>query len=240
MNPTDEPGNPHVYQKFLNARSPLRLLEKGLHGGLGSGNLGVVIAGPGVGKTPFLVCVALDELLRAGNVLHVALDQTVSHVRAHYDTVFEDLASSTHLEDKAMVHAEVDRRRSIRVYPPSAFCAAKLREAVKLETEAGMKPALVIVEGLDLAETGRQDLVDLKALAQELAAEVWLSVASKGEQVNGIPTGVERIDDLVSVVLALEPDHDTVALRALKEHDNPDLTALHVSLDPRTLLLTRS
>ena len=29
-----------MYRKFLNARSPMRLLEKGLHGGLGAGNLG--------------------------------------------------------------------------------------------------------------------------------------------------------------------------------------------------------
>ncbi|MCH8962850.1 MAG: hypothetical protein IH820_16455, partial [Bacteroidetes bacterium] len=53
-----------MYRKFLNARNPLRLLEKGLHGGLGGGNLGIVIAGPGVGKTAFLVGVALDELMR--------------------------------------------------------------------------------------------------------------------------------------------------------------------------------
>jgi len=33
-----------MYRKFLNARSPLRLLEKGLHGGLGTGNLGLVLA----------------------------------------------------------------------------------------------------------------------------------------------------------------------------------------------------
>jgi len=58
-------------RRFLNARSPLRLLEKGLHGGLGAGNLGVVIAGHGVGKTSFLVGVAVDELLREGRVLHV-------------------------------------------------------------------------------------------------------------------------------------------------------------------------
>ena len=51
-----------MYRKFLNARSPLRLLERGLHGGLGPGNVGVVLAGHGVGKTSFLVCVALDEL----------------------------------------------------------------------------------------------------------------------------------------------------------------------------------
>ena len=35
-----------MYQKFLTARSPVRVLEKGLHGGLGKGNLGLVLAGP--------------------------------------------------------------------------------------------------------------------------------------------------------------------------------------------------
>ena len=77
-----------MYRNYLNARSPLRLLEQGLHGGLGAGNLGVVVAAHGVGKTPFLVGVALDELLRGGSVLHACCDQTVGHVRAHYDTVF--------------------------------------------------------------------------------------------------------------------------------------------------------
>jgi hypothetical protein len=51
-----------MYRKFVNARSPLRLLEKGLHGGLGIGNLGVLVAGHGVGKSSFLVGVGLDEL----------------------------------------------------------------------------------------------------------------------------------------------------------------------------------
>ena len=115
-----------MYRKFVNARSPLRLLEKGLHGGLGAGNLGVVIAGHGVGKTSVLVGVALDELLRSGRVLHVCLDDTVAHVRAYYDTVFEDLAATTHLENEAEVHAEVDRLRNIRVYPPNALTASKL------------------------------------------------------------------------------------------------------------------
>ena len=86
-----------MYRKFLNARSPLRLLEKGLHGGLGSGNIGIVLAGHGVGKTSFLVGVAMDELLREGRVLHVSLSHTVSHVRAHYDTVYEELTFAPRL-----------------------------------------------------------------------------------------------------------------------------------------------
>ena len=230
-----------MYRRFVNARSPLRLLEKGLHGGLGIGNVGLLVAGHGVGKTLFLVGVALDELLRQGTVLHVSLEQTVSHVRAYYDTVYEELAASTHLEDAAATHAEVHRHRSIRAYSPSSFSVEKLRDAVKIESEAGAKPSLIVIEGVGLDEITREDMLELCALAGELAAEVWISVAISSEQVREIPEEVGRFADLVAVVLALEPARDgSLALRALKDHDNDDLSALHVALDPRTLLLVRS
>jgi hypothetical protein len=229
-----------MYRKFLNARSPLRLLEKGLHGGLGKGNVGLLLAGPGVGKTACLVGIALDDLLRGGHVLHVALDEPVAHVRAFYDTVFEDLTSTTHLADAARVRTEVDRRRSIRAYPAPGFSAAKLREAVKFECEAGGRPELVIVDGLELGPVPRDEVLELRALAGELQAEIWVSASLKDERVRGIPPEIRPIEDLLSVILALEPGESAVALRALKDHDSPDLSALHVALDPRTLLLKRS
>lgn len=229
-----------MYRKFLNARSPLRLLEKGLHGGLGPGNIGVVLAGHGVGKTSFLVGVAVDELLRSGRVLHVSLSHPVAHVRAHYDTVFEELANSKNLEDDATIHAEIDRHRSIRVYPPNGLSAAKLRDAVKLETEAGSKPSLIVLEGLDLVTLAPSDVQDLKALAKELEAEVWLESSTDEQQGIRVPAAVAAFGDLISVILALEPGERSVQLRALKDHGNPDVSELHVALDPRTLLLVRS
>ncbi len=229
-----------MYRKFLSARSPLRLLEQGLHGGLGKGNIGLVLAGPGVGKTSFLVGVALDDLLRGDHVLHVALDESVSHTRAYYDTVFDELASSTHLEEEAVVRADVDRRRSIRAYPEAGFGAGKLREAGKFGEEAGCEPGLVSLEGFDLGAASRQEMLDLKAIAAEIEAELWLSVACPDEKVPGIPAPIAELGDAISVILALEPEPGSVALRALKEHDNPDVEALRVALDPKSLLLVRS
>lgn len=223
---------------FLTARSPVRLLEKGLHGGLGKGNLGLVLAGPGVGKTAFLVGLAVDDLLRGDHVLHVVLDQTVTHTRAHYDTVFEDLVSHAQLDDEAVVHAEADRRRSIRAYPPAGFSVGKLREAVKIEEEAGGRPGLVILEGFDTAT--RDELQDIQSLAQELGVEFWLSASCPGEKVEDLPAHLAPCRDLFGVVLALEPDGESVALRALKDHENPDVRALRVALDPKSLLLIRS
>jgi hypothetical protein len=229
-----------MIQKFLTARSPVRLLEKGLHGGLGRGNLGLVLAGHGVGKTPLMVGIALDELLRGGNVLHVAIDQTVAHTRAHYDTLFEELASAARLDDAKQVHADLDRRRSIRAVTSGSFGAAKLREAVKLQQEMGAAPALVILESFDPARASRDELDDMRALAQELGAEVWLSVACPNEKVGALPGALASSRERFGVILALEPDGKSVALRALKDHENPDVSALRVALDPRTLLLTRS
>ena len=69
-----------MHRKELNERSPLRVLEQSIHGGLGRGNLGVVMARHGVGKTAFLVGVALDDLMRGRKVLHVSLEQPVDRV----------------------------------------------------------------------------------------------------------------------------------------------------------------
>lgn len=229
-----------MYRRYVNARSPLRLLEQGLHGGLGVGNLGVVVAARGVGKTPFLVGVALDEILRGGSVLHACCDQTVGHVRAHYDTVFEELAATTHLEDEATTHAEIDHRRAIRVYVPGGLTVEKLREAALLEAEGGTPVSLVVVEGLDLGRATPEEVQALRSLARELKAEVWLSASCDEERPDRIPPAIARLGDAVSVVLALEPGPGAVRLRALKDHDNPDPSTLHVALDPRTLLLFRT
>jgi len=215
----------------------MRLLEKGLHGGLGAGNLGMVLAGPGVGKSSFLVGLALDELLRDRQVLHVALDETVDHVRAYYDTVFGDLSSNSQLENAATVQAEADRNRSIRVYGSEGFHVGKLREALALERETGASPRVVIVDGAEvLAAT---DVKALRELAREASLELWLAVACNDEKVDGPPERFATASDQLSVILALEPRDDTVALRAIKDHENPDVSALHVALDPRTLLLIR-
>lgn len=227
-------------RRYLNARSPLRLLEKGLHGGLGRGNLGLVLAGPGVGKSAFLVAVALDDLLHGKPVLHVALDHSVQHVRDHYDTVFEELAASAHLDNPSVVRAELDRLRRIRAYARADCDATRLREALELERELGAKPELIVVDGLDVAGRSRDELSAWRDLAREANAELWITAPAPEERIGGVPEAIRPLEDLFAVILALEPADGAVALRALKEHDNPDVAALRVALDPRTLLLVRS
>jgi len=216
----------------------MRLLEKGLHGGLGVGNIGACVAGHGVGKSSFLVGVAIDELLRGGTVLHVALDQTVSHVRDYYDTVYLALAASTHLDDPTAIHAEIDDHRRIRSYRKDGFSVSKLSDALKIEIEAGVRPTLIVIDGLDTGQITRDDVEGIRSVVADLAAEAWLTLDTAGD--GGGLSSVSNVEDALNVIVTLEAKGEEITLRAIKDHENEDLNDLHVGLDPRTLLLVRS
>src|SRR5688572_32934095 len=102
-----------MFRKDVNERSPMRVFENSMHGGLGRGNLGVVISRAGVGKTAVLVQIALDDLLRDRKVLHISHEYAVDHVRAYYDEIFHDLAAVTRLEDPEGVRLDLERNRLI-------------------------------------------------------------------------------------------------------------------------------
>lgn len=228
-----------MYRKFLNARSPLRLLEKGLHGGLGAGHLGALVAGAGVGKSAFLVGVALDTLLRGGTVLHVSLRHTVAHVKAYYDTVYSALVDSTGLDEPRSVHVEIDGRRRIRAYAPGEFSTSKLAEAVKLESESGAPPSLIVIDGLESVDLVHDGLAHLRAFAHEQGVELWITLDADEAEGAHMPALLSDQADSLAVILAAEPDGAEVVLRAVKDHDNSELQPLHVALDPKTLLVVR-
>ena len=81
-----------MYRKEVNERSPMRVFEKSMHGGLGRGNVGVVLSRAGVGKTALLVQIALDDLLRDRRVLHISTEHALLHGRPLVD-VLQDLES---------------------------------------------------------------------------------------------------------------------------------------------------
>src|SRR5215468_4286652 len=148
-----------MYRKELNERNPLRLFEHSIHGGLGNGNIGVVIARHGTGKTAFLVGIALDEAMRGRKVVHVSLDKTVDHIREFYDEIFMDLAHAAHLEDLATERLEMERNRIIHTYAGKSFTIPKMRHSVNfLKEYAHFNPECIIVEGLNFERTTVADM----------------------------------------------------------------------------------
>ncbi len=230
-----------MHSKELNDRSPLRLLEQSIHGGLGRGNLGVVVAQAGVGKTAFLVGVALDDLMRDRKVLHVALDEPVDKIRDYYDEIFMDLAKSSGLEDIGNERLRVERNRNIHTYRGNTFSIAKLREAIDfLRTHMHFDPQALIIEGYPFARTTVSDLQALREVAREIHGELWMSAVAQrqtGREEREIPEPISHLAEAIDVILSMQPGRGVVHLRLLKDHDNPEVSDSHVALDPTTLLL---
>lgn len=230
-----------MHRKELNERSPLRLLEQSIHGGLGRGNIGVVVARPGVGKTAFLVGVALDDLMRGRRVLHVALDEPVDKIRDYYDEIFMDLARSAGLEDVGNERLEIERNRNIHTYVGNSFSIAKLRDAIAfLRTHMHFDPEALIIEGYRFEKSTVESLAELREIAREIGGELWMSaVTHRNSSVNerGIPEPVAHVDQAIDVILSMQHSGNTVHLHLLKDHDNPEVSESHVALDPTTLLL---
>lgn len=228
--------------KELRERSPLRLFERSLHGGLGRGNLGVVCAGHGVGKTAFLVCIALDHLMRGHQVLHIALDQPVDRVRNYYDEIYAELVRTENLENAAETRVEVERNRRIHTYQEHCFSVESLHTTLDfMHKHTDLAPTIMVLDGFEWENGTDAELRELKKIAQERNVELWMSAQAPRDEVSdhprGYPVTVAPLESWLDVIVRLLPENGTVRLTLLKERDNPEPASVSVSLDPTTLLL---
>jgi len=229
----------------MNERSPLRVFENSTHGGLGAGNIGVVMSRAGVGKTAFLIGVALDGLMRGQKVLHVTHGESVEHVRQFYDEVFRELARSTDLKDADAARLAMERNRMIHSYAAGGFDMEKLRQAVDfLKEHVQFQPEIVILDGFEPAEANEADLTLLKKFAQDEDTELWIPALTHHDgddaDARGVPKTIARFDAWISVMVKLHPSDGAVTVRILKDHGNAAVAELQMKLDPTTLLLLKS
>jgi hypothetical protein len=237
-----------MYRKEVNERSPMRVFEKSMHGGLGRGKIGLVAARRGVGKTPVLVQIALDDLLRDRRVLHISHEHAVDHVRAYYDEIFHDLAAGARLADPGLVRLDMERHRLIyslltpAVHVPAVAAGgspiAKILETVNFARDvAHFEPDVIIIDGFDFAHAVEGAIQALADLARQRDVELWFSgyaddlPAEPGQ----LPSPLETFARHLDVIVYLQPERDVVRLRLLKDHDNADLAELHLRLDPHAM-----
>jgi hypothetical protein len=230
-------------RREFNERSPVRVLEASIHGGLGPGNIGVVIARHGVGKTAFLVGVALDDLMRGRKVLHVSLEHDSDKVRAFYDELFMDLTHRRELEDVWKVRLELERNRMIHCYLEDTFSIDKLRQALGFMRDHGdFRPVAVMIDGYPFERATPAEMDALRGIAREADAELWMSATTHRESImneHGVPEPMAHLEQEVDVILRMAHDSKAVHVSLLKDHDNPEVSDLKLALHPTTLLLER-
>ena len=221
--------------------SPLRLLEMSSQKRLGSGNLGVLMARAGVGKTACLIHIAFDKLFRREKLVHISLEHNPEKVASYYNVIFTDLVKALDIKDEYENRILLERNRMILAYMNQSFEVSRLRENLKnLVEKIDFSPDSLIVDGLDFKSAGRDIFEGIKEVAAQFRAEVWFSALSHRHitDVNerGIPYPCSRMDDLLSIIIQLEPTQSGVFLKLLKDHNSPVPPDAVVSLDPNTYL----
>lgn len=230
-------------QKSMIEKSPIRIFERAIGGGLGAGNLGVVLSRPGVGKTGFLIGLAVDQLLQGRKVLYISTKESVEHISGFFEQIFQAMAASLNLEGILEMQLRMERHRHILVYNRDLFSLEKLEQSVAfLKDAAAFTPDMVIMDGTPRFESTEEwELEGLRRMAAEWGAEVWTSSNSHRENEKsderGVPLKVARHDSHVDVIVNLCPETDHIKVKIVKEHASSELPLVQLELDPATLLL---
>ena len=197
------------------ARNPIptgipKIDEKSiLGGGLGKGEIGVITAPTGVGKSHMLVNLGCAALQAGFNVIHYTFELTETRTGLRYDSNLCDIPSNDVPERKEEVIAyyeenkDVLGRLMIKEYPTGTATVQTLRSHIEKLSLKGFIPHVLIIDYADIMRSSRQyDSMrhelkkvyeDLRNLAMEKNLPVWTASQSNRDAANSDVIGLESM-----------------------------------------------
>jgi len=155
-------------------------------GGLGGGELGVIVAPAGVGKTWVLAAIGANSMKKGRHIVHYSLELNEAYVGLRYDSIFTGIANQNLKYHKEDVQSEMDKLKGdlvIKYYPTKSASVNTISAHLKRITTLGTKVDMVVVDYADiLKDTGSAKEVrhalgniyeDLRGLAGEFQIPIW-------------------------------------------------------------------
>lgn len=186
-----------------------------MDGGLGPGELGVVVAPSGVGKT-WVLCALGAAAIRAGKtVVHYSMELSEKYVGSRYDTVFTQIPSADLPNKKNDVKDKIRKLKGkliIKYFPPKGVSPKKLEAHIEKMTAAGNKPDLIIVDYADLllSHTNKSDstygeqggvYIELRGLGGELGIPIWTASQTNRTGIDAEVIEADKIADSYAKVM---------------------------------------
>lgn len=233
-----------MVRKELIERSPLRILEKSIRGGVGDGNIGVIASRKGTGKTACLVHIATDQLFQEKHVIHVSFAGRTDHIISWYEDIFAEIARKRELENAMDVHDEIIKSRVVMNFNQSGITAEQFLGSIRaMISDGGFAADTIVIDGYDFEQGEPESLVAIKSFAEELGLTVWFSASIHREDPrtddNGVPHILCPYIDSISVLVTMQPTEAHIKLNLVKDHDQYVQEDLHLMLDPKSLLIAR-
>lgn len=166
-----------------------------LNGGLGAGELGVIVAPTGVGKSHFLTFLGAAALRANVNVLHYTMELSEEAVGRRYDSNLCDIDSNDVIEGKEKIIENYQNMKlgslMIKYFPTNTASIYTLRSHIERLDLKGFKPGLILIDYADIMRSTRQydslrhelKLIyeELRGFAGEKQIPIWTASQSNKE-----------------------------------------------------------
>ncbi len=191
------------------------VIDELMDGGLGPGELGVIVAPSGIGKTWVLSALGAAAVKAGKNVLHYTLELTQNYVGQRYDTIFTSIPSSDLKENKDEIKEKVSRLRGglmIKYYPPKGITANTIAAHIDMVRQTKFQPDLIIIDYADLlvstssknnsdyAEQGGI-YIDLRAMSGEYQIPIWTASQTNRSAIDSEVIQADKIADSYAKVM---------------------------------------
>ena len=235
-----------MVKEELIQRSPLRLFDQSIHGGLKAGEIGVIASQRGIGKTSVLVQLALDKLLQGKKIIHVSFSRQTQYILAWYKDIFDEFINAKDLENADDIMDEVVKNRVLMNFNQDVISKEQIIKSLRaLIVEGCFKADTIIIDGFDFYKASYDLINGVKTFAQELEISVWYSCNVKEDNQQyydkeKIPLVLKDLADIIDVVIVLDPKPDFIEFSISKDRDSQEIKAVTMRLDPETLLISEN
>lgn len=224
-----------MVKEDLIERSAVRHFEKSLGGVLQPGEVGIVTAKRGVGKTSMLVQLGLDQLLQGKPIVHISFSQQVDYAITWYNNMFDETAEKKNLEKAVELKSEIIARRIVLNFNQDIVRTTQIIKTVKALFEVGSKPSALFIDDFDFSKAVPEAIRQIKAFAKETGLFVWYT-ASADVREKGVHPDVKPYAEELDLILYLEPSSEAIKIYALKAREKTNFDT-GCKLDTKTMLL---
>jgi replicative DNA helicase len=186
-----------------------------MDGGLGPGELGVVVAPSGVGKTWILTAIGAEAVRQGLSVVHYTMELSEHYVGARYDTVFTGIPSVDLKDKKDEVKSKIKNlpgKLLIKYFPPKGVTVKKLQTHIEKMITLDNKPDVIIVDYADLllSHSNKSDstyaeqggvYIDLRGMSGELEIPIWTASQTNRSAIDSEVIEADKIADSYAKVM---------------------------------------
>jgi replicative DNA helicase len=180
-------------------------------GGLGRGEIGLVIAGTGGGKSMFMTFVAANAVMAGYKVIYYSLELEDHYIGLRFDSAITGIPLDDLKDNQEDVFKAIEQYKDkliVKRYPTKQCTLQMMRSHIEKQKRMGFHPDLIVVDYADLMKFNSQyaelrhnlqNIVEeLRGFAAEFSVAMWTASQTNKEGYKSTTPGLEHTSEAFS------------------------------------------